>query len=134
MFSTCCLFHNLLLGRKEVVWKSSCEWFKLKACKMFMHKILMDCIMVRKCSHLGPKALRGAKLSQLGNLSCCITLLTMYEVFNPTLLLAFFQFKKIGPMQMQVSFKYKNVWKFIHVLPMMQYLCLMSNWHVVGPL
>jgi hypothetical protein len=31
----------------------------------------------------------------------------MYEVFNPTLLLAFFQFKKNGLMQMQISLKYK---------------------------
>jgi hypothetical protein len=58
--------------------------------------------------------------------------LAMYEVFNPTLLLAFFQFKKIGPMQMQISFKYKIVSKFIHVLPMRQYPCLMLDWDVVG--
>ncbi len=44
-----------------------------------------------KCSHLGLRAPQEAKLSQW-RLSCCITLLTMYEVFNPTLLLAFFQF------------------------------------------
>jgi len=33
----------------------------------------------------------------------------MYKVFNPTLLVELFQFKKIGPTQMQISFKYKIV-------------------------
>jgi hypothetical protein len=39
----------------------------------------------------------------------CTSSSAMYEVFNPTLLVALFQFKKIGPTQMQISFKYKIV-------------------------
>jgi hypothetical protein len=35
--------------------------------------------------------------------------LAMYKVFNPTLLVALFQIKKIGPMQMHIPFKYKIV-------------------------
>ncbi len=88
-------------GRKRWMWKSSCEWFKLKICKMFMHKILKGYIMEMKMFTFRAKNSPRAKLSQLEDLFWCTTSLTMYEVFNPTILLAFFQLKKNGPMQMQ---------------------------------
>ncbi len=76
---------------------------------MFMHKILKGYIMEMKMFTFRAKNSPRAKLSQLEDLFWCTTSLTMYEVFNPTILLAFFQLKKNGPMQMQFFFKYKIV-------------------------
>lgn len=62
------------------------------------------------------RAFQRAKLSQLGDLFFCTLSLVMYEVFNPTLLVAFFQIKKIGPMQMNFFFSntrlYENLFMF----------------------
>ncbi len=61
-------------GGNKWMWKNSYEWFKLKVCKMVMHKILMDCIMVRKMftfkaeSSLGSKTVTTWKFILLHNI------------------------------------------------------------------
>ncbi len=44
------------------MWKSSCEWFKLIVCKMFMHKISMDYIMERKMFTFRAKSFLRSKI------------------------------------------------------------------------
>ncbi len=116
------------------MWKSSFEWFKLKACKMFMHRNSMNCIMVKKMFTFRVESSSGSKTVVIWRFILLHNITNNVWTIQSYLLLQFFQFKKIGPMQMQISFEYKIVWKFIHVLPMMQYPCMTLDWHVVGPL
>ncbi len=55
-YSTICYWRG-----KRWKLKRSCKWFKFKACKMFMHIILMDCIMVRKMFTFMAKSSPGSK-------------------------------------------------------------------------
>jgi len=57
IYSTTCYW-----GGKRWTWKSSCKWFKLKVCEMFMHRISMDCIMVRKMVTFRVKSYSGNKI------------------------------------------------------------------------
>ncbi len=61
VFSTCCLLHNLLLRRKDVDVDHSCERFKLKVCKMLMHKISIDYIMEGKMFTFRAESFLGNK-------------------------------------------------------------------------
>jgi hypothetical protein len=80
VFSTCCLLHNLSLGRKRWMWKRSCEWFNWKYARYSCTKFQWITSWRRKCSHLGSRVLWGTKPSQLGDLFYYTTSLAMYEV------------------------------------------------------